>query len=77
MTKVELTKEELLEIIEKEIEEVQELNIKGERDAFIDKLSNTKDFINSANTEDDFEKVLKSTKVQDILGQSKYKREYI
>lgn len=77
MTKVELTKEELLEIIEKEIEEVQELNIKGERDAFIDKLSNTKDFINSANTEDDFEKVLKSTKVQDILGQSKYKRAYI
>ena len=77
MTKVELTKEELLEIIEKEIEEVQELNIKGERDAFIDKLSNTKDFINSANTEDEFEKVLNSTKVQDILGQSKYKREYI
>lgn len=77
MTKVELTKEELLEIIEKEIEEVQELNIKGERDAFIDKLSNTKDFINSANTEDEFEKVLKSTKVQDILGQSKYKRAYI
>lgn len=76
MTKVELTKEELLEIIEKEIEEVQELNIKGERDAFIDKLSNTKDFINSANTEDEFEKVLKSTKVQDILGQSKYKRAY-
>lgn len=77
MTKVELTKEELLEIIEKEIEEVQELNIKGERDAFIDKLSNIKDFINSANTEDEFEKVLKSTKVQDILGQSKYKRAYI
>lgn len=76
MTKVELTKEELLEIIEKEIEEVQELNIKGERDAFIGKLSNTKDFINSANTEDEFEKVLKSTKVQDILGQSKYKRAY-
>lgn len=76
MTKVELTKEELLEIIEKEIEEVRELNIKGERDAFIDKLSNTKDFINSANTEDEFEKVLKSTKVQDILGQSKYKRAY-
>lgn len=77
MTNVELTKEELLEIIEKEIEEVQELNIKGERDAFIDKLSNIKDFINSANTEDEFEKVLKSTKVQDILGQSKYKRAYI
>lgn len=77
MSKKELTKEELLDIVNKEIREIEKLNNLGDRDVFITKLTNIVDYIKSSQTEEELNKIKKEEIVQDIISHSKHKGVYI